>query len=277
MHTSAVSSIISFLTDSLVPFYHPAFLHAVRLHLRTSLPGYFASSPELCLSLTISPPSVISQIPLEFYQWMSLLGHQSITILTSPTEVKAVFASQTATIWREDGEEDLQESNIPFIARGITSSVKMAVHRSTIRVPSPPLLPQVTTPIDVDYDSSSSSSSDLDSDDGNISEDSMTSVSSARSQYSVSKSETPYLPRAPSAQTYIYQGGETNVVTGGVMLGIPSGEPAPLAHKRTSNSDSKPPLHNTPYTPRSPPKRTASRTSRRVLLGPECSNWRQRD
>ncbi|KAF9036941.1 hypothetical protein BDZ89DRAFT_450914 [Hymenopellis radicata] len=259
MHASAVSAIVSFLTDALAPFYDPAFLHAVRIHLQMSLPAHFTSSAELSLSATTAPPPVLSQVPLAFAQWMFFLGSQPIRIVSSATEVKAVFASRTAVLWREDGEEDLNEHNVPSIAHRNATSTRETVYRPPIRIPSPPLR---VSALVVDDDSSSDSSSDADSDDGYLSEDSMTSVSSTQSVYSVSK--LVHSKRSAPPTTYLYQGGKTNVVTGGVMLGASSNKPVAL----------KPSSCNKPFTPA---KRQALPKARRVLLGPDSSNWRRRD
>ncbi|KAF8919585.1 hypothetical protein CPB85DRAFT_815592 [Mucidula mucida] len=265
MQASAVSAVVSFLTDALVPFYDPAFLHAVRLHLQMSLPAHFKSSAELSLSSTTPPPPVIVQVPLAFAQWMFFLGSQPIRIVASSTEVKAVFANRTASLWREDGEEDLNEHNVPSIACRNATSTRPAVYRPPIRLPSPPLRASAPAPIVVDDDSSSDSSSDVDSDDGYLSEDSMTSVSSTQSVYSVSK-PVHSKPSVPPI-TYLYQGGKTNVVTGGVMLGASSNKPAALTALKSSSC-------NKPFTPA---KRQAFPKARRVLLGPDSSNWRRRD
>ncbi|KAF9037873.1 hypothetical protein BDZ89DRAFT_1061450 [Hymenopellis radicata] len=274
MHASAVSAIISFLTDSLIPFFHPLILHAVRLHLRLTLPSYFSSSNELSLSPGSRPPRLLLSTPVPFAQWMVFLGNQPIRIVVSSSEVKAVFDSRTATLWRKDGEDDLCGDNVRAIARN--DSISMKKYVPPMRTPS--CIPHIRVAIPVEDDSSSSSDSDADSDDGYTSEESMTSVSSTRSVYSETKpssicsSAAASISRATPATTYLYQGGKTSVVTGGVML---SSQPTVKSAVRSPMRPSPSAINNPSSTWRKSPSPFAK--TRRTPVGPDSGNWRKRD
>ena len=261
---AAISAMISFLTDGLIPSLHPLILHSLRLHLYAYLPMHFTTCTTLRLPFdlptTIAPHSV----------WLTALGTSDIMIVISPSSARAIFPhGREVTLWQADEEEDLKEGGVlPSIARRVTEE-KDTPAPQAIRVPT-------LRPVSPDSSSSSCSSSCDESEDGYSSEDSMTSVSSV---YSVSPAavETKPLPTPKPAvyrprsipkttpTTYLYQGGKTNVVTGGVMLG----------------GGNKMPSRDKPFTPKekpyTPPTTTAWR-AKRVLLGPESNdNWRRRN
>ncbi len=271
MHASAVSAIISFLTDSLIPFFHPLILHAVRLHLRLTLPSHFSSSDELSLSPGSRPPRFLLSTPVPFAQWMVFLGNQPIRIVVSSSEVKAVIDNRTATLWSKSGEDDLCGDNVCPKTRNDSISIKKDVYRPPMRTPSS--IPPICVVIPTEDDSSSSSGSDTDSDDGYTSEESMTSVSSTRSVYSKTKpssifsSATTSISHTTPVTTYLYQGGKTNVVTGGVML---SSQPPAKSAVGSPMRPSPPAINNTSSSWRKSP------FPRRTAVGPDSGNWRKR-
>lgn len=156
--------------------------------------------------------------------------------------------------------------------------------------------------IDVDLDSHSSSSDDSDSDsEGSTysfasSHDSLTSVSSTSSSPVSAKASLPSLYLTPKASKstpnrhlsrsqrsqrgllvdsskidvtkYLYQGGSTGVITGGVMLGSSS---PPRSASPTVKAGKA-----SPYRPAQMRQMSSSPTkpARKVLLGPERDNWR---
>ncbi|KAK0461714.1 uncharacterized protein EV420DRAFT_1526803 [Desarmillaria tabescens] len=178
--TSAVSAVVSFLTDDLAPLCSSLVVDKLRCLLKKSLQRVRS----LSLSPYRPPPRPVHDAcmstGLPWPYWILLLGNQDIHITITPLHVQAQIAARTVALW--DADADLHASNVRFIAG------KQIVHPRTlvpmpIRVPTPPDL----APVDSDSDSDTESTSSYFSD---VSLSSVTSVSSAASQ------STPY-PRRP--------------------------------------------------------------------------------
>ncbi|KAK7032424.1 hypothetical protein VNI00_013172 [Paramarasmius palmivorus] len=164
-----------------------------------------------------------------------------------------------------------------------------------------PTLPQLTSTDDVDVDIDSDSESTTSSNDSSVQfafsdAESTSSVSSAASSPAPIKvdlpsdeEEKPYVPppakyrppfRAQSQRPkveqpkanvtrYMYQGGQTGVITGGVMLGAGASTPKKTWQPKNAKQDS----------PHRPAMRKRSAANDRVLLGPDAdsdANWRRR-
>lgn len=186
-------------------------------------------------------------------------------------------------------------------AKARRSSVLLA---ESMGIQLPTLLCTPPTPvavsIDVDMDSQSSSSDGSDSDDDSesgestysfaSSHESFTSVESASSSPASVKSSLPSLFRSarPQIRTqrsqrgipvdasqadvkkYLYQGGSTGVITGGVMLGASAAPLAPRVPSAAARSSA-----SAPYRPAHMMQtRSTTKAARKVLLGPERDNWR---
>ncbi|KAK0461833.1 uncharacterized protein EV420DRAFT_132497 [Desarmillaria tabescens] len=242
---NAISSVVSFLTDALIPFCSPITVQKIRFQLMTSL----RSVQSLSLIPYVHPPRPIYNAclitGLPWAQWMLLLGNQPIHITITPLHVYAHVSTRMITLWQADA--DLSPTNIPSVARQRPLAKPKPCVRARLPICVPTLLdlslPEAEADMDCDSDAESTASSSCFS---SASDESMTSVSSKGSSKSRSK---PYLPRqAPIPKrvvtTYLYNGGSTGVATGGVMLG---------------------------------PRATTKKPSPRVLLGPDDDDsWRHR-
>ncbi|KAK0206824.1 hypothetical protein DFS33DRAFT_622110 [Desarmillaria ectypa] len=241
---NAISSVVSFLTDALIPFCSPIMVQKIRFQLMTSL----RSVQSLSLIPYAHPPRPIYNAclitGLPWAQWMLLLGNQPIHITIAPLHVHAHVSTRMITLWQADA--DLCPTNIPSIARQRPLAKPKPCVRARLPICVPTLLdlssPEADADMDCDSDAESTASSSCFS---SASDESMTSVSSRGSSEPHSK---PYFPRqAPTTKrvitTYLYKGGATSVVTGGVMLG---------------------------------PHTTTKKSSPRVLLGPDDDDsWRR--
>ncbi|KAK0190536.1 hypothetical protein F5146DRAFT_1044658 [Armillaria mellea] len=177
--TTAISAVVSFLTDDLAPLCSSRVVDKLRCLLKKSLQRVRT----LSLSPYRPPPRPLHDAcmttGLPWPYWILLLGNQDIHITITPLYVQAQISARTVALWNADA--DLHSSNVCFIAG------KQSVHPPTrilmpIQVPAPPDL----APVDSDSDSDTESTSSYFSD---VSLSSVTSVSSAASQ------STPYLRR----------------------------------------------------------------------------------
>ncbi|KAK0491428.1 hypothetical protein IW261DRAFT_88018 [Armillaria novae-zelandiae] len=177
--TTAVSAVVSFLTDVLDPLCSSRVVDKLRCLLQKSLQRVRS----LSLSPYRHPPRPLHDAcmttGLPWPYWILLLGNQDIHITITPLYVQAQISAHPVALWNADA--DLHPSNVRFIAG------KQSVHPSTrilmpIQVPAPPEL----APVDSDSDSDTESTSSYFSD---VSLSSVTSVSSAASQ------STPYFRR----------------------------------------------------------------------------------
>ncbi|PBK69923.1 hypothetical protein ARMSODRAFT_956744 [Armillaria solidipes] len=243
---NAISSVISFLTDALIPFCSPVMVQKIRFQLMTSL----RSVQSLSLIPYAHPPRpmydacLITGLP--WAQWMLLLGNQPIHITITPLHVHAHVSTRMIALWEADA--DLRPTNIPSIARQRPLAKPKPCVRARLPILIPTLLDLSSSEADADMDCDSDTESNASSSScfSSASDESMTSVSSRGSSKPNSK---PYLPRqTPTIKrvvtTYLYKGGSTVVATGGVMLG---------------------------------PHATTKKSSPRVLLGPDDDDsWRRR-
>ncbi|KAK0230488.1 hypothetical protein IW262DRAFT_407096 [Armillaria fumosa] len=217
---NAISSVISFLTDALIPYCSPVTVQKIRFQLMTSL----RSVQSLSLIPYAHPPRPIYDAclvtGLPWAQWMLLLGNQLIHLTITPLHVYAHVSTRTIALW--DADTDLRPSNIPSIARQRPLAKPKPCVRARLPILIPTLLDLSSSEADADMDCDSDTESTASSSCfSSASDESMTSVSSKGSS---KPSSTPYLPRqTPTTKrvitTYLYKGGSTVVATGGVMLG----------------------------------------------------------
>lgn len=146
---SVYASIVSFLTDALIPSLHPLILHSLRLHLYAYLPMHFTTSSTLRLPFDL--PTTIGPHSL----WITALGTSPISISVSPACVRATFANgRVATLWEgappdsddSDSDSDSEESD------GYMSEESMTSVSSSSRAPSP--IPVKSKPVSLPFSSS---------------------------------------------------------------------------------------------------------------------------
>ncbi|KAK0499648.1 hypothetical protein EDD18DRAFT_858552 [Armillaria luteobubalina] len=156
--STAVSAVVSFLTDVLDPLCSSRVVDKLRCLLKKSLQRVRS----LSLSPYKPPPRPLHDAcmttGLPWPYWILLLGNQDIHITITPLHVQAQISAHTVALWNADA--DLHASNVP----------------------APPDLAPVDSDLDSDTESTSSYFSD-------VSLSSVTSVSSGASQ------STPYLRR----------------------------------------------------------------------------------
>ncbi|KAK0190663.1 hypothetical protein F5146DRAFT_1000659 [Armillaria mellea] len=219
INMNAISSVISFLTDALIPYCSPVMVQKIRFQLMTSL----RSVRSLSLIPYAHPPRPIYDAclitGLPWAQWMLLLGNQPIHITITPLHVYAHVPTRTVALWEADA--DLRPTNIPSIARQRPLAKPKPCVRARLPILIPTLLDLSVSEADADTDCDSDTESTASSSYfSSVSDESMTSVSSKGSSKPSSK---PYLPRQTPTKrvitTYLYKGGSTVVATGGVMLG----------------------------------------------------------
>ncbi len=109
---NAISSVISFLTDALIPFCSPIMVQKIRFQLMTSL----RSVQSLSLIPYAHPPRpmydacLITGLP--WAQWMLLLGNQPIHIIITPLHVYAHVSTRMIALWEADA--DLRTNEYSF-------------------------------------------------------------------------------------------------------------------------------------------------------------------
>lgn len=138
---SVYASIVSFLTDALIPSLHPLILHSLRLHLYAYLPMHFTTSSTLRLPFDL--PTTIGPHSL----WITALGTSPISISVSPARVHATFANgRVATLWEgapPDSDSDSESESDSEESDGYTSEESMTSVSSS-RAPSPVLVKSKT-------------------------------------------------------------------------------------------------------------------------------------
>ena len=273
MSSPAFSSLAMFLTRPLVLHYPLTAVLNAQLVLeanlsRVTLPFTFTLSAEL------SAPQPFADTGIPWTQWATIFGDQPLHFSVTEQCVKlSIGQLPFFVLWAQSVEES---SYVPFISKSKRTASDVQAPRifSAVKSIKMPSLSCIDSPVDLDSDTESDSASSSFSF-SSSSSDSMTSVSS-RSSSPSSKDSTPlppskdsvalpysvpitprYLPRKqPHAvinrtksdpTRYLYKGGSTNVMTGGVMLGKATPAKADKPRRKT------------------------------VLLGPESHDWRRRD
>ncbi|KAJ6546207.1 hypothetical protein DFH09DRAFT_1171487 [Mycena vulgaris] len=255
MSTTPVNHLVSFLTRPLMRSHTPATIVSLQLCLHTAFSSTLAQPASLLLSASCPPPPQIQRACLvsgvRWAEWIRLLsGGLDVQLFISESALSVQLGSMPRrSLWVAPADTTARPPSAPSSISKLRSPVLMpagtafgARLRATLASArtrrgaalNPTRIPTLlSSESDLDSDSESDSDSDV-SDSGS----SFTSVSSATSVSSDSRSPicTPASPAKPDVTRYMYQGGVTQVVSGGVMLGAPSPKRAPamFANRRPS-------------------------------------------
>ncbi len=135
--TTAVSAVVSFLTDVLAPLCSSRVVDKLRCLLKKSLQRVRS----LSLSPYRPPPRPLHDAcmttGLPWPYWILLLGNQDIYITIAPLHVQAQIAAHTVALW--DADTDLHSSNVRFIAG------KQSVHPHLLIFSCPSMYPLLLT------------------------------------------------------------------------------------------------------------------------------------
>ncbi|KAJ7761255.1 hypothetical protein DFH07DRAFT_939810 [Mycena maculata] len=236
MSSTAITHAVSFLTRPLMRVHTPATILSLQLYLQTA----FSASPiapetALRLSAYCPPPPEIQRACLasgvRWVDWITLLsGGFDLTLFISGSSLSVQLgrgprrdvwvAPTTSTPAPRSPALRLTEPAFGAHLRATLSSARTrrgtasesisTLNRTRIpRLISPSSLKDVSA-------SDSDSGSDCESD----ASESGYSFTSASSAMSVSSAESSPKPVVTRATRYLYQGGVTQVVSGGVMLGV---------------------------------------------------------
>ena len=296
-NATAVANLVTFLTSPLMLSYPATTIALLQLTLIEAFTPVFASKPAFTftLSLTGLPPSLICVAAITcnvfWHEWASALyscyGGESMQLYVTRAQIRVkIQGKEDIVVWSNpDMEElDMMAPVICIARRAVRSKVPaqllQAAHarrasaqyqQVAIKLPTLPEA-QVDAP-DSDSDSETTSVFQF--------SDKESEVSSASSSPLSEPCDLPYLPPRttqkksevkPEVVKYLYQGGCTKVVGGGVMLG--SG--APAAPK--SRSPSPPSIVRPQSTIQDKAPAWRRKTRSDVLLAPEsnCDDWRMR-
>ncbi|KAF7340068.1 Zn(2)-C6 fungal-type domain-containing protein [Mycena venus] len=251
MSSSAIPHVVAFLTRPLLSAFSPAAVSSVQLILNASLAT--VPSATFTLNATSTPPAPLLAasigVGIPWAAWFSALaGGDDILLLYGPGYVKVRFGDAAVLdLWNEDsvsrvqaqvkvGPSPLFQQNTSARLRATLLSARVRCMRRERAAAEPIYIP---SPLASQPDCDSDSDSDSDCSD---------SASSTSSKFTSYSDASPYVRRLPShhasksradrapssapqavlapvdrskkdTTAYLYQGGVTRVMTGGVMLG----------------------------------------------------------
>ncbi|KAJ7594760.1 hypothetical protein C8J56DRAFT_927616 [Mycena floridula] len=267
--SSALSTLVSFLTRPLILVYPSETVSTVRLILEANLSPLFTTSVPFTFvfSASATPPAPFFTACLlsgvSWSEWTKVFEVQDLHFFVSKESITVAInpsGTPSLSIWAQDIDES---TAVPCISKQRLSSRLLDTTRS-IKIPSLPACLDPVIEIDSDSDSDSESNASFTFSSSTESLTSMSSVSSSpvmKSSRPLLSSTPPpapprYLSRSQRRLThvavddakkdvtkYMYKGGSTGVMTGGVMLG--ASVPAPTRRKKS------------------------------LLLGPDSGNWRR--
>ncbi|KAJ3744070.1 hypothetical protein DFH05DRAFT_1398226 [Lentinula detonsa] len=301
--SATFSQLVSMLTRPLAMLYPAEAVAQLQVFLHANFNSMFSAQQSISpftilLSPTSLPPTPIYaaclQAGIVWSDWIRALGNQVtyILVMDGSLTLRIGESGEPVTIWSEDPiqvpaiSKTAQGIDIPVSskrpntlhsARNLRASLEA---RSSLPISLPTLLPLSGSSMDVD-DSLSDSDSDSDS---TVSSSRFSEASSAESMTSVSSSSSPSIPShrllsrsqrrlariavdktKTSICQYTYQGGQTGVMTGGVMLGKRTLKSSTLAKPAPTDATST----------RAPSRRSTRKRSETVILGPDTPNWRR--
>ncbi|KAJ7723628.1 hypothetical protein DFH07DRAFT_1067184 [Mycena maculata] len=227
MSSTAITHAVSFLTRPLMRAHTPATILSLQLYLQTALSASpLAPETALRLSATCPPPPVIQRACLasgvRWANWIKLLsGGLDLTLFIAVSSLSVQLGrGPCRDVWVAPVTSTSPVLGPAEPAFGAYLRAALASARTRrgaasalnpTRIPSP-----LSSSLEDDSASDSDSGSDCDSD----ASDSGYSFTSASSATSVSSAELSPKAGATRATKYVYQGGVTQVVSGGVMLGV---------------------------------------------------------
>ncbi|KAJ7641026.1 hypothetical protein FB45DRAFT_899289 [Roridomyces roridus] len=228
--TTTITHLVSFLTRPLMRAHAPKTILALQRHLLAAFTAPDFVATEFLLSADCPPPPTLQVACLvsgiRWAEWIRLLSAGlDLRVILEPTELVV-----------ELGTRRLVRVASSAIGGGVNS---LARPRSAAINPTrvPTSLSSCYSASDdeeeEDY-SDSESESDVESDSGCSAASSATSVEDVCAKPIPILRPTPFLLRKPTAkatqvaaQRYLYDGGVTQVLSGGVMLGSAAAAPTP--------------------------------------------------
>ncbi|KAJ6502917.1 hypothetical protein C8R47DRAFT_1107183 [Mycena vitilis] len=236
MSSSAVMQLVSFLTRPLMRTRTPATIASLQLSLRTAFATLPAES-SLFLSGTCPPPPAVQRACIVsgilWADWIrALSGGIDVQVYITPATLAVKLGRMPRRVlWKCAQTQTVPTSLSAFRFPAAAASVRprrgaAALHPT--RIPS--LLSSCSyDALDLELDSDSDSECDSDSASECDSDSSFTSASSASSHASSFASMRAI---ANAKREYKYNGGVTQVVSGGVMLGLAPSTPAPAPESK---------------------------------------------
>jgi len=246
MSSSAITHLVSFLTRPLMRSYAPTTIVSLQVYLCTAL----SSSPQtLVLSAKCLPPPVLQRAcvvsGIAWAEWIQSLSSGidlKIFVTESSLAVKlGTMPRRMLWVARENAVDkpkptlapafrfpSVMAARTPSSARPRTTSVSARARNDKSAALNPTRIPTLLsssyTVEDIAFECDSDSESDTDSD-SDISDSGFSSTSSVTSVSTTSSCAFSSIVRpTPAAKAdakrYLYQGGVTQVVGGGVMLGV---------------------------------------------------------
>ncbi|RDB18968.1 hypothetical protein Hypma_014385 [Hypsizygus marmoreus] len=256
------------------------------LTLQTFLEAALSTSSHSVLSLS---PTTLPPLPVylaclktsvSWTEWIRVLGVFAFDIVVEPEQVSVVRkdTAETGVLWRAP-----TAAEIPFASnRNAPRSAERKIPYADASQTTSTVL-EIDSETDTESEASKLNDSRPSSRSSNHSRFSFSSRSSASSQSSVCSMADIPEPKAKFSVTtattltatpptkYLYQGGISTVLTGGVMLGGKPTAPLPvLALATNNNPTARPPVYTPPH--RAQRLSTSSRIQKR---GAHTQTWRR--
>jgi len=243
---NSIMQLISFLTSPLILTHAPATILSLQLYLQATFSSFTA--PILTLSPSSSAPPQIYYACLasgvSWEDWITVLcpDGRPVQLLISKAAIHARKSGLPGllTIWRAKDDEHLTlvpisktSTDSSFRAR-LQAALSSARTRRRADEDDEPMAIRIPTLLQAthdDEDSDSESDSDSDSIFSYASRDSMSSATTLSSMSSYPGTSPQVDLTKKTVTKYMYQGGVTKVMTGGVMLGKPASPSTSVAAK----------------------------------------------
>ncbi|KAJ7469689.1 hypothetical protein FB451DRAFT_1560029 [Mycena latifolia] len=277
---ATLAPLAAFLTRPLARAYAPATVSALQGYLHNALaPCISQSEATLHLSPRCPPPAPLQAACLltgvRWAAWARLLAAGlDLTLFVSQGAIAVKLGRMPRRVLWAAAAEAPAPRRVMLGVSGTTTRERRGAALHPTRVPT--LLSSCTYASDLEPESDSDSDSDSDfeseySSDFDTHSDSGSSASSFSSAPSVSELATyPVLRTKADVKRFLYAGGATHVVSGGVML---SARPSPaLDASPLFNSSSAPMLTTTP-TPMRPAPTSPSRVG--TTARKPAASWRR--
>ncbi|KAJ7501449.1 hypothetical protein B0H11DRAFT_721465 [Mycena galericulata] len=243
MSSTSIYHLVSFLTRPLMRSHVPATILSLQLYLQTAFSSQSTTDTNFLLSARCPPPPQMQQACLAFgvrwAEWIHLIScGLDLQLFVTEIAVSVQLGTRPRrVIWAAADNADksapakVRSAGLPFSTHLRATLAAARTRRGAALNPTriPTLLSSSSFVASSDADSDSESDSDGDSDSGY----SFTSASSATSVSSgscfESESSKPVVNPTADVTRYLYQGGVTQVMSGGVMLGAAAPKPNSFA------------------------------------------------
>lgn len=280
MSSNSITQLISLLTRPLIRTHAPTMVLSLQLYLQATFTSFTASTLTLCPSSPAPPQMHYACLAsgVSWEDWIAALcpDGRAMQLLISQTAIHVRIPGSPGllTIWRAKEDEHLTLVPISKTSTAFCSSFRarlqatLASARVRRRAEEvAPMAIRIPTLLQANDEDSDSESSESDSDSDSIfsfaSRDSMSSATTTSStpSHSAIAITLPHVDHTKKTVTnYMYEGGVTKVMTGGVMLGKPAAPVVPVAAKYV------------------PPKPTLARKdpASRLRASSNADNWRRK-